>query len=217
MAHIGSISKETPDKLSQRFEKLSHLDLSNIKAAAPKEEKAATPAKAAQGLVEEAEDVEQLSLAIDLKPLLKLQKRLQDVLGHTPDLSELIARAVDLANRDLPASSRPPTTDELFDDIIAGSVRRATLRLEDGDFVPAINASTPPLPPSFGQSVDIFDELIGTPPMRPKPSTEVKPGLPQGSINGFSVTTSSYDRERATLFLQRMKSVMEIEPGRLVL
>jgi hypothetical protein len=213
LAHLGSINKETPTKNAKNFEKLSHLDLSNVTPAPPKEAKAAAPPAAVEQLAEEIEDIQELSLGIDLKPLLKLQQRLKEVLGQTPDLSELIARAVDLANRDLPASSRPPTTDELFDEIISGP--RRGVRLEDGAFVPAINSAAPL--PSIPQSVDIFDELLSSTPARPSPVLQVQPAISHGAVNDFSVLTSSVDRQRATVFLQRMKSVLEVEPGRLVL
>jgi hypothetical protein len=200
--------------LEKRFEKLAHLDLSNITPApAPSKEEKATKAPAVAAVEEVIEEVQELSLGIDLKPMLKLQQRLKEALGHTPDLPELIARAVDLANRDLPASIRPSTTDELFDEIIAGP--RLGLRLQDGTFEPAINSSAPIA--LISQPVDIFDELTSPTPVVQHRVTSFGASAKQGAINDFSVLTSSQERQRATVFLQRMKSVLEVEPGRLVL
>jgi len=212
LAHLGQIPKSAPEEFSKHFNKLSHLDLSNIKPAPPKEPKKEEAASIAEA-VETAEEYE-LALPIDLQPVLKLQQRLQQTLGHAPPLSELLVRAIGLANTDLPARAGPKSANELFDEIV-GSLQTAQ-KVTTGDFVPFIN-NTPATIPIITQPVDLFDELIGAAPKAraiiPQPVSTAQ----AGALNEFSVTVSAEDRKRATVFLQRMKSVLEVEPGRLVL
>jgi hypothetical protein len=153
-----------------------------------------------------------------LTPVLKLQHRLEKTLGHSPPLSELITRAIGLANVNLPAPSRPLSADELFDEIIGASANQG-LRLADGNFIPAINSAAS-AEPILAEPVDIFDELIAPAGQPPKSRAIVPTAVSEprpGAVNDFSLTVSAEERQRATVFLQRMKSVLEIEPGRLVL
>jgi hypothetical protein len=209
LAHIGDIPSSYPKEASALFSKLSHLDLSNIKPAPPpKTEEKAAPA----ALEEEVEEVLEVTLPIDLKPVLKLQHRLQDVLGHTPELAELIHRAIDLSNSALPADSKSPSADELFDGILGVP---SFTRTSHGHFTPLVNNLAPVQIES--PVADIFDELISPVSRRKVPAPHSIPPLREGAINDFSVTVPPEDKKRATVFLQRMKSVLEVEPGRLVL
>src|ERR1700761_8539647 len=213
LAHIGQIPASAPEAISKRFEKLSHLDLSNITPAAPKQVKAPETPAAAEPV--EIEEEFELALPIDLKPVLKLQHRLQDSIGHAPPLTELLARAIGLANVNLPARPRPLSANELFDEIV-GSNSQRSLRMTDGSFMPLIN-NIPSSIPTITEPVDVLDELIGAAP-RTKALVPPTPRGPQaGAVNDFSVTVPAVDRRRAMVFLQRMKSVLEVEPGRLVL
>jgi e3 binding domain len=210
LAHLGQIPASAPEAISKRFSKLSHLDLSNITPAAPKPAKAPAVAEPA-----EVEAEYELALPIDLKPVLQLQQRLQDTIGHAPPLSELLARAIGLANTNLPASPRPLSADELFDEIVGSSTHRA-LHTTHGNFLPLIN-NIPSALPFITEPVDVLDELIGA---SPRTKALVPPsarGAQAGAVNDFSVTVPAEDRKRAMVFLQRVKSVLEVEPGRLVL
>jgi len=214
LAHLGQIPSSAPESLSQKFSKWSHLDLSNITPAPPKEPRKAEAPVAA--IEEELEPEYELALPIDLKPILQLQQKLQDTIGHAPPLSELLARAIGLSNTNLPPQSRAPTADELFDQLVGSST---TPKVSGGNFLPLINGTSAPMP-SYSQSVDLFDELVapaGSLPKRRVAVPQPLPGAHAGSINDFSVTVPAADRKRALVFLQRMKSVLEVEPGRLVL
>jgi hypothetical protein len=215
LAHLGKIPAEAPESLSKWFTKNSHLDLSNIKPAAPAPEK---PAQAVEPVSTEALPEEyELALPINLKPVLKLQHQLKDTLGHTPPLSELLARAIDLANANLPVSSTQLSADELFDQIVGATSSHAQ-KFTNGKFVPAINAALEPIPVS--EPVDVYDELIAPSTSRPARRPIVPQSLAEphvGAVNDFSLVVPEGSKKRALIFLQRMKSILEVEPGRLVL
>jgi len=209
LAHLGSIPKTYPKEASERFEKASHLDLSNVTPAAPKQDKKVEPVAVEEPPMEQFLNV---SLPIDLKPLLKLQHKLQETLGHAPDLSELISRAVDLSNTGLPSSSRPPSTDQLFDELVG--IPSFSSAMSNGTFAPLINAAEPE--PVKVPQIDLFDQLVGSVTSKPKALSNTTSVL-SGAVNDFSLAVAEVDKKRATVFLQRMKSVLEVEPGKLVL
>ncbi|KAF2669515.1 hypothetical protein BT63DRAFT_425222 [Microthyrium microscopicum] len=210
LAHLGEVKEDYPKESASRISSLSHLDLSNITPAAPK----AAEALKKEAAPEPVEEIYEVSLPIDLKPVLKFQQRMQDSLGQAPALSELITRAINLANLDLPAPARAPTADELFDELVGQSSHGAVLA--DGRFIPIINNTGPA--PSTAQPVDIFDELLSTAPSKKRAIVPRSlPSANEGAVNDFSIAASVEDRKRASVFLQRMKSVLEVEPGRLVL
>lgn len=215
LAYIGEIPASAPESLSQKVSQWSHLDLSNITPAPPKEPK---KTEAPTVAVEEETDPEfELALPIDLKPVLQLQQKLQNTIGHAPPLSELLARAIGLSNTNLPPQHRAPTADELFDQLIGSST---TPTVSSGNFLPLINRTSTPVGPVFSQSVDLFDEIIAPASSLSKRRAIIPhsvSGAHAGSINDFSVTVPAADKKRALVFLQRMKSVLEVEPGRLVL
>jgi len=89
-----------------------------------------------------------------------------------------------------------------------------------GSFIPQITALPTAAPITRAakappRNVDIIDILSGktrTPSLAAKPS----PGL-SASVNVFSVTVPKGEEKRAQIFLGRVKTVLESEPGRLVL
>uniref|UniRef100_A0A8H7NB22 Dihydrolipoamide acetyltransferase component of pyruvate dehydrogenase complex n=1 Tax=Bionectria ochroleuca TaxID=29856 RepID=A0A8H7NB22_BIOOC len=110
LAFLGTIDAETPAALSSRFEKLGHLDLSNIKVAAPpkKEE----PAKKEAAPAPKAPVIENLEInvPVSLSKVVEVQNKINDTLGVFLPLSTFISRAADMANADLPPprGSPPP-------------------------------------------------------------------------------------------------------------
>ena len=120
LAYIGSISSSYPTELSAKIEKLTHLDLSNIKLAAP----APKPAKAADPIPEPVivQDLE-VAVPISMKAVIEVQKRIQSTLGVFMPLSTFIARATDVANDNLPRSkTQQATADELFNQVLGLSL-----------------------------------------------------------------------------------------------
>jgi hypothetical protein len=214
LAHLGKIPSEAPESLAKWFTKNSHLDLSNITPAPPPKKSAeAVEAVSSELLPEEYE----LALPINLKPVLKLQNKLKDTLGHTPPLSELLARAIDLANANLPVSSTKLSADQLFDQIV-GTTSSHPQRFTNGRFVPAINAAFAPIPGY--ESMDFYDELTAPSTSRSLKKTIVPQSISGphvGAVNDFSLVVPESGKKRALIFLQRMKSILEVEPGRLVL
>jgi hypothetical protein len=158
-------------------------------------------------------------VSISLAPVLSVQKRIQDSLGITVPLSAFIERAADVANEELPRSSlAPPGADELFDEIL-GAI---PITMSRGYYIPEINAApapsaaperAPPSPPN------LIDFLCNMPSRRTvAPSTSIVKQSPAGSaVNVFSVTVPVGDERRATIFLDRIRTALQADPGRLVL
>lgn len=219
LAYIGKIEDSYPSELADRFKTLSHLDLSNIKVAPKKE----TPKK--QAAVTEvplpAEDLEvEVALPISLTAVIECQKRVKDSIGVFLPLSTFVARASELANEDLPKSrTLKPSADELFNAVLG--LDRASSKFSRGNFVPQFTSLPATSIPNTGMSTlkkpDLLDILAG------KSATRKSKSLAMGGtrsvvgpLNVFSVSVPKGDEKRGQVFLERVKTVLEVEPGRLV-
>ena len=219
LAYLGSIKSSYPAELSAKIAKLSHLDLSNIKVAAQAPKPAA---KAAPAPEEIPQDVD-VAIPISMKAVLEVQKRIQSSLGVFMPLSTFIARATDVANDDLPRSKDyKPTADELFNQVL-GLDKVTSANGTRGSFLPQIMALPGASPIASlarapAQKVDVIDILSGRTRSTASNLASAKPvpGL-SSSVNVFSVKVPKGDEKRANAFLQRVKMVLEGEPGRLVL
>ncbi|GAB1320644.1 pyridoxine biosynthesis protein [Madurella fahalii] len=219
LAYLGKISAQAPSEVSSRFEKASHLDLSNIKVAKAPEPK--KPAKEAASAVQPpSTPVKSLvALPVSLSAVIEAQRKIQKSLGVFLPLSTFIARASEVANGELPLpAGYQPTADELFNQVL-GLDKIGGPKVSRGSFVPQIAALPPSsmLSPPAKKKVDIIDLLA---PSKPKPvsgkKTSVLPGASTGP-NVFSLQVPKGEERRAQVFLERIKIVLENEPGRLVL
>lgn len=222
LAFLGSVSSSYPAELSAKIGKLSHLDLSNIKIRTPPP----APKAATAGATEAAAIVEdvQITLPISMAAVLEVQKRIQSTLGVVMPLSTFIVRATDYANEGLPRStSAKQSADELFNQILGlDKVFSSGVR---GNFMPQITAlpqtavaAMPRRRSSPIQKIDIIDILSGNNTVS-KPKGNLPQPLPVlgGTTNVFSLTVPKGEEKRAKLFLERVRSVLEEEPGILVL
>ncbi|PVH85031.1 hypothetical protein DL98DRAFT_63461 [Cadophora sp. DSE1049] len=221
LAYLGTVSSSYPAELSSKISKLSHLDLSNIKLATPAPKPAAEKAAASAPAPEPVKDLE-IAVPISMKAVLEVQKRIQSTLGVFMPLSTFIARATEVANDDLPRSKfYKPTADDLFDSVL-GLDKVTTSSGVRGTFLPQITALPSAAPRATfaktpAKKSDIIDILSGT--ERAAPSTlsgKPLPGL-SNTVNVFSLTVPKGEEKRAHIFLDRVKTVLEAEPGRLVL
>jgi len=219
LAYMGNISSSYPSELSTKILKLSHLDLSNIKLAPPAPKP--TAEKTAAAVPEPVKEL-QVAVPISMKAVLEVQKRIQSTLGVFMPLSTFITRATDVANENLPRSKNyTPTADELFSSIL-GLEKVATASGSRGTFLPQITALSSAAPKakyakSLAKNADIIDILSGG---RKTASSSFggkpMPGM-SNTVNVFSVTVPKGDEKRAQIFLDRVRTVLESEPGRLVL
>ncbi|KAJ9154777.1 hypothetical protein NKR23_g2397 [Pleurostoma richardsiae] len=225
LAYIGTVSADLPAGIEARFEKQSHLDLSNVKTA-PK--KAVEPAKEAKASVPTAatktppvpQDI-LVTVPVTLSSVVEVQKKVQDTLGVFLPLSTFIARATDLANDELPRSAAAkPSADELFNQVLG--LDKVSSRGSRGHYLPQISALSPP--PAFSQRAvaprkpDIIDILAGG--SRKKataPKQALAPSVSAAGINLFSLKVPKAEEKRARVFLERVKLVLENDPGRLVI
>lgn len=219
LAFIGRIEKAYSAQQSQRISKLGHLDLSNVKAA-PKKVPEAAPAKPAapESIVEPDTEV---AVPISLTAVLQTQKRVQDTIGTTLPLSTFFARAADLANEGLPRSkSSKPTADELFNAVL-GLDKVASFEGSRGHFAPQVTALPAVFPAQSARSAlrkpDVLDILSGKASAKSTPRfpRTVASSLPPTNI--FSVSVPKGEAQRAKVFLERVKVVLEENPGQLIL
>jgi len=227
LAHLGRLSQKSyAGEQSKRIVELGHLDLSNIKKAAPKA--AAKKEEAKKAPAEKIEEPDtQVTVPISLAAVLTTQKRIQDSLGLHLPLSTFIARASELANEDLPRGrSTSPTAAELFDAVLGlDKVRGSKSR---GSYVPQVKLLSPAEDVTVGssagarpkKSMDIIDMLSSAKPAVSRPKSAPMPGAsgaPSITENMFSVSAKKGDEKRARVYLERVKTVLEQEPGQLVL
>lgn len=220
LAYLGSINAESPATISSLFERLSHLDLSNIKVA----EKKVAPAAAASSKDAKAPKPEPLPLEINvpvsLSKVVQVQQRIQETLGVFMPLSTFISRAAEVANDDLPPANRAPTASELFDQVL-GLDKVKAAKGSRGIYLPQISAVPPSTlfepPTRSARKTDLIDTLAS------KPKKAIRddgiptvPGFSNG-LNVFSLVVPREEEHRAHMFLERCKAILEEEPGRLVL
>ncbi|KAJ9635568.1 pyridoxine biosynthesis protein [Knufia peltigerae] len=238
LAYLGTIDSDYPSTQSKRIEHLEHLDLSNIKLlpttqAKPAGTTAAAPAPEAVA----APKVTSIAITISLAEVLKVQKRIKDTLGATVPLSTFLARAVDLANDDLPQpKGTKPSADDLFNAVLGLDTIPTTSR---GMYLPQIDAFSLSSSSSSSASLlgrhqarpskqpDIIDILSGKAiPKRAAPRSSISTAASaagrslstaDGALNTFSLTVPAGEEKRAKTFLERVKTVLQVEPGKLIL
>lgn len=228
LAYLGTIDAERPAAIKTRFDHNAHLDLSNIKVAAAPEEKkpaAAAPEEKAKKAIPREEL--SISLPISLTAVLETQKKVEATLGTFLPLSTFIARAVDVANDELPVPANyQPSADELFNQVLGlDKVDGSRGGGSRGHYLPQIAALNPsftssgvaPKPPQ--KKVDVIDFLAGgaTAKTQKKGSVAPRLGVSTTGPNSFTLTVPRAEERRAKAFLQRVKVILENDPGRLVL
>lgn len=220
LAYVGQIQDSYPSEQAERFKSLAHLDLSNIKLMVKKEAPAPTPAATETSLSIEELDVE-VVMPISFKAVMDCQKRVQESIGVFLPLSTFIARATELANEDLPKSkTAKPSADELFNAVL-GLDRVGGKQYSQGHFIPQVTALPPatlqtPRVPTF-RKPDVLEILTAKKSARGmKVPRKTGGNGVAGPLNVFSVSVAKGDEKRGRVFLERVKSVLEIEPGRLV-
>ncbi|KAL2838567.1 hypothetical protein BJX68DRAFT_248727 [Aspergillus pseudodeflectus] len=217
LAYLGLIPSDYPSSQASRIEKLAHLDLSNIKIAPPP----APPAPAAPAAVEEpaAKQIPTIDVAISvsLATVLSAQKKLKDSVGVTVPLSTFLARATDLANDDLPRSATAtPSAAELFDELLGAE----PVRSSRGEYIPELNVLEVAETTSPVQTAkeDIIDFLSGATKKTPRAVQQAGSTYSGDSaLNVFSLTVPVSEEKRARTFLERVKTLLTVEPARLVI
>jgi len=224
LAYLGRISSSYSSDQSARISKLGHLDLSTAKPA-PRKETPPQPQSHAQAQeVPEVDPIDtKVAIPVSLSSVLSVQKRIQATLGVTLPLSTFVARAAELANDDLPRSATAkPTADELFNDILG--LNDVRLGASKGGYIPQITAfPIQPIAERLTPQRDVYDILTGTASPRPRkavgmPSPDTAAVLNAGDATKvFSVSASKGEEKRARVFLERVKTILQVEPGRLIL
>ncbi|KAI9755379.1 MAG: hypothetical protein M4579_004308 [Chaenotheca gracillima] len=235
LSYLGSISSTYSSEQSARVSKLGHLDLSNIKVAPPKEPTAdagPAPSPKPTNIPPPPPPPMDITLPISLSAVLTLQARLEETLDIHLPLSTFISRAATVANANLPASQVPSSSspDDLFNQVLGLDTVGKTSASSKGHFVPqmvALPGASRPSPASSLSSAprivrstqpDVYDILTGRAISQRKPRRPASSGATDAdpATNVFRVTAKRGDEKRAMLFLERVKAVLEGEPGRLI-
>ncbi|KAL8370468.1 hypothetical protein RB595_000711 [Gaeumannomyces hyphopodioides] len=218
LAHLGVINQQTPATISERFEKLSHLDLSNIKLAkpAPKPQNTA----AAEAPAPKRPTLIEVSLPVSFDAALKMSRKLRDSIAVNLPISEYIERASIVANDGLPVpADYQPTADELFDQVLglAPSNGPVTSR---GNYKPQVTEAMEPRIPksSVRRRPDIIDVLAGPSSAVRRPALQFSPSpsplsstLASSRPLFVSLTVPKAEEKRAKTFLEKFKVVIEDE------
>ncbi|KAJ6178503.1 hypothetical protein N7519_008964 [Penicillium mononematosum] len=159
-------------------------------------------------------DLSNIKIAPAPAPAAPAAKKLQDNLGVTVPLSRFLAVATDLANDDLPRlASSKPSADELFDEVLGAK----PINTSRGDYVPELNAfEAPKTVRSKPVTEDLIDFLSAKSSKKSAPAAEVESSAGVAS-NVFSLTVPAGEEVRAKAFLERIKTLLSVEPARLVL
>lgn len=230
LAYLGKTSsKDYAAKQSERLEKLGHLDLSNIKIRPPPAAPAEKAAAKAEAVPEELPT--EIAVSISLGAVFATQKRIQESLGLVLPISTFIARASEMANEDLPRpKSDSLTSDSLFNAVL-GLDKVRSARVSRGHYVPQITAMPPAgVAASVGlaaaaraaKKVDIIDVLAGKASKKSVGPLAVTGAVGAasgagGAVNIFSVAAKKGEEKRVRTYLERVKTVLEVEPGKCVL
>ena len=216
LAYLGIIGSSYSADQSARIESLGRLDLSNIKAAAAKQ----APQPKAGAPTSMPEMYTEISVFVSFKEVQEVQERIHKVLGIDIPLETFISRAVETSNLELPsASDAQPTTDDLFDQILGlNNVQKPNPAV----FMPHILALHPvslQVRKSITNKPDIIDMLVNNRWKEPLPSLLFKGGVDSEltGTNVFSIRVPKGQAKRAKVFLERMKTILQVDPGRLVL
>ncbi|OQE16821.1 hypothetical protein PENFLA_c026G02815 [Penicillium flavigenum] len=214
LAYIGQIPADYPSTQAATLAKLAHLDLSNIKIAPAPAPAPAAPAAAEEKIAPKPVPMASVAISISLAAVLSAQKKLQDNLGVTVPLCRFLAVATDLANDDLPRlASSKPSADELFDEVLGAK----PINTSRGDYVPELNAfEAPKTVRSKPVTEDLIDFLSAKSSKKSAPVAEVESSAGIAS-NVFSLTVPAGEEVRAKAFLERIKTLLSVEPARLVL
>ena len=226
LGYLGKISSSYSSEQSMRIARLGYLDLSNIKPAPPKAMDPFQPTSVRTPEPEAESSDTEIAIPISLSSVISVQKGIQATLGVTLPLSTFIARATDLANDDLPRSAGTrASADELFNDILG--LDKANAKALRGRYLPQITAlPAKPFKERAGprRQPDLYDILTGKSPttvsveVNKVPPPDIMGGSNTGeSTNIFSVTAAKGEENRARVFLERVKTILQVEPGKLIL
>jgi len=215
LAYLKSISSESPTTIASKFDKRSTLPEFVIQGEYTPMVKKAAPETVPEPVVEDME----VAVPISMKAVLEVQKRIENTLGVFMPLSTFIARATDVANDGLPRpKSYQPSADELFNEILGINDVVADNGIR-GSFLPQITA-LPEIslskPTKSAKKVDIIDLLSSKGFSSQSARAKPKPAV-SATMNVFSLKVPKGDEKTAKVFLERVKTVLEVEPGRLVL
>jgi len=142
-----------------------------------------------------------------------VQRKIKESLGITVPLSEFLARATDLANEELPRSAaQKPSADELFDEILGGE----PITTSRGDYIPELNEVDAPVARTQPVQEDLIDFLAGKVSKKSSSPRVVLP-VEEPAANIFSLTVPVSEEKRAKAFLDRVETLLTVEPGRLVI
>lgn len=131
-------------------------------------------------------------------------------MGFLPPVSAFLGEASRKASQNLPPSKIPPTSSELFNELL-GLPKKVVPKT----YIPQLTSLPPPPAfPSFAsKKFDIIDILSSARPKRPVQKV-LSTSIPT-TVNIISVKVKKEDEKRGKVFLDRVKKYIEAEPEKL--
>ena len=224
LAYVGAIEPSYTEEQSGRIASLGHLDLSKIKLAESHESTVTTPDQntSASSTKPAAHPPQTFSVAISLQAVREIRKRVQTTLGVEIPLDTFISRAIEISNDNLPPAVVEPTADELFAHVLG--LEDADWKTAYGKFMPQISPlSEASLRPTGADKIaiqeqDILNILINNTNEATTTKVPTVSSLNRSEITDiFTVTAAKGEERRADIFLKRVKSMLEGNPGNLIL
>ncbi|KAI1006481.1 hypothetical protein K3495_g1739 [Podosphaera aphanis] len=217
LSYLGKVKATYPTELSSKIERLSHLDLSNIRII---EAKPAPTPPVVETQTETPDTLVDLEVPISFKQVRDVQERMKGALGVDMPDNLFVSRATNLANKNLPRPhSYTPSADELFNSVL-GLQSSSKSTGANGKFcLSKSSSSSTPTPSSKSIKFDIIDLLSGKNNASLK-SSDIKSNGTWNStpdFQTFSLRVPKAEEDRAQIFLSRVKSVLESSPGSLIL
>ena len=226
LAYLGTIPSSYSSDQSARIAELGHLALSNIEPIS-KQESAPQPRIAPPELLLPPEpEATEIAIPISLASVFQVQKRIQATIGVTLPLSTFIMRATKLANDDLPKRiTSKQTADKLFNDILG--LGNVPSKVSKSHYIPQFTALPAKLNteyPDRQKQIDIYDILTSNvssatvsrgsraPPLEITDGSQI-----EDSTNIFRVRAAKGEEKRARVFLESVKNILQVDPGRLIL
>ncbi len=170
----------------------------------------------------------EIAVPISLSAIISIQRRIRKTLGVTIPLATFLARAIDIANDDLPLSKPSrQSADVLFDEILGLRDVISYPLTSRGNFIPQINTALIPEQNATGpvkrnlKEVDIIDILCGKVSIyKPSRNQILEPvsdtTTEDFSMNVFSIKVPFGDEYRGKVFLERIKALLQDEPEKLI-
>ena len=221
LAYLGRVKHGYLSDQSQRLDDLSHLDLRHtkpvsVKPASENDALQANIAKSSSRPAESKRSLVEVTMPVSLDAIHRCQRAIRQSLDVNIPLSRFIKRASKIANEESSKQASLRMNKDIIFDAIIGHER------EDRNprFMPFISSSKMENDTTMGNRE--VDSLAFLTARWPAPTMESQPTRGRqetatSKVNIFSVKVAKENKSSASIFLNRIKALLEVEPGQLII